>query len=114
MFRIILAPCVAWAALSANLAVAQAMDPVEPQVKALSAARFADMRGEYRMEDGSLLTVGGARLRPVAWLDDRQPVSFVVAGPNRLVSLDGDWSLEFKSHADAFNAVVLIRRVPTR
>ena len=114
MFRIILALWMACAALSANLAVAQAVDPVETQVKALSAARFADMRGEYRMEDGSLLTVDGARLRPVAWLDDREPVPLVVAGPNRLVSLDGRWSLEFKSRADAFNAVVLTRRVPTR
>jgi hypothetical protein len=112
MFRINLALWTTCAALSANLAVAQAMDPVETQ--ALSAARFADMRGEYRMKDGSVLTVGGVRLRPVAWLDDREPVPLVVAGPNLLVSRDGRWRIEFRSHADAFEAVILSRQVPAR
>jgi hypothetical protein len=50
----------------------------------------------------------------VAWLDDREPVPLVVAGPNLLVSRDGRWRIEFRSHADAFEAVILSRQVPAR
>ena len=104
MFRFDLAMAAVCVAASPMGAEAQT---AEGSVDVLSAAQFRDLRGEYLMDDGSTLSIDGVRLRPLARLDDRPPVPLQVAGPNRLVSQDGRWRLEFQSRADGVDAVVL-------
>lgn len=104
MFRfelVLVAACVAASPIGATAQATERSDG------ALSAAQFRDLRGEYLMDDGSTLSIDGVRLRPLARLDDRPPVPLQVAGPNRLVSQDGRWRLEFQSRADRVDAVVL-------
>jgi hypothetical protein len=114
MFRFTVSLLVVCTVMSGSPVAAQAADTVDPAVEALSAAQFADMRGEYQMDDGSVLTVDGVRKRPVAWLDQRGPIPLVVLGPNRLVSADGHWKLEFRAGADRFDAVILTRQIAAR
>jgi hypothetical protein len=104
MFRFDLAMVAVCVAASPLDATAQATERSDDE---LSAAQFRDLRGEYLMDDGSTLSIDGVRLRPLARLDDRPPVPLLVAGPNRLVSQDGRWRLEFQSRADGVDAVVL-------
>ncbi|WP_374562080.1 hypothetical protein [Ideonella sp.] len=61
---------------------------------------FAAMRGAYRLSDGRLLFVGGARQRPTAELGATTAVALQAAGPNRLVSADGSMVLRFKARAN--------------
>lgn len=61
---------------------------------------FAAMRGAYRLSDGRLLFVGGARQRPMAELGTTAAVALQAAGPNRLVSADGAMVLNFKARAN--------------
>jgi len=61
---------------------------------------FAAMRGAYRMSDGRLLFVGGARQRPTAELGNMGPVALQAAGPNRLASADGAMILSFNARAN--------------
>lgn len=114
MSRFNLVRVVVCATLSPIPLAAQTVDAVGPGDKALSAARFADMRGEYRMDDGSVLTIEGARLRPMARVDARAAVPLRAAGPDRLVSADGLWQLEFRSHGDRFDAVRLTMPLAAR
>jgi hypothetical protein len=104
MFRFNLALVAVCVAASPIGVTAQIIE--RPEVE-LSAAQFRDLRGEYLLDDGSRLSIAGVRLRPLARLDDRPPVPLQVAGPNRLVSRDGRWRLEFQSRADGVDAVVL-------
>lgn len=104
----------AFAALSAVPAAAQAVDAGHSGARPLSASQFHEMRGQYLMDDGSRLTIDGARLRPVARLDEQAPVPLQAAGRNRLVSADGRWQLEFQSHASGIDAVTLTMQVAAR
>jgi hypothetical protein len=61
---------------------------------------FAAMRGAYRLTDGRLLFVGGARQRPTAELGTTTAVTLQAAGPNRLISADGSMVLSFKARAN--------------
>jgi hypothetical protein len=66
----------------------------------LSSAEFAELRGEYRLQGGGSLVVRGARHRPVAELNDREPLALFLAGPDRLVSADGRLQLDVRTEAN--------------
>jgi hypothetical protein len=61
---------------------------------------FAAMRGDYRLADGRLLSVRGARQRPTAELENAGPVPLLAAGSYRLASADGAMILRFNAHAN--------------
>jgi len=62
--------------------------------------QFNAMRGAYRLTDGRVLFVGGARLRPTAELGEAGAVAMQAAGPNRLASADGSMILSFNARAN--------------
>jgi hypothetical protein len=68
--------------------------------RVLSSAEFAELRGEYRLQGGGSLVVGGARHRPVVELNDRAPLALLPVAPDRLVSADGRLQLAFRTHAN--------------
>ena len=61
---------------------------------------FAAMRGAYRLTDGRLLLVGGARQHPTAELGSTGQIALQAAGPNRLASADGSMVLRFNARAN--------------
>lgn len=86
-----------------NLPVSVVVSSAQPQIQVvgqsqrmLSTAEFAELRGEYRLQGGGALVVGGARHRPVAELNDKAPMALLPVGPNQLVSTDGKLRLEFQ------------------
>lgn len=93
---------------------AQTLNAPITGVTALSAAQFADMRGEYLMDDGSRLIIDGVRLRPVVLRDQRAPMPLLALGPNRLITADGKVLLEFRSHVDGMETVTLTMQVAAR
>jgi hypothetical protein len=79
-------------------------DALQVQIKGQHSGKvpeqeFAAMRGAYRLTDGRLLFVGGARQRPTAELGTTA-VALQAAGPNRLISADGSMVLRFKARAN--------------
>lgn len=80
-------------------------DALQVQIKGRHSGKvpeqeFAAMRGAYRLTDGRLLFVGGARQRPTAELGTTAVVALQAAGPNRLISADGSMVLNFKARAN--------------
>lgn len=88
------------ATAAANLASAQQVQVVGRGAHLIPADEFAAMRGEYRLADGRLLTVGGGRTRPVAELGNTGPMPLVAVGPNQYASADGGLVLRFGAHAN--------------
>lgn len=74
----------------------------------LKEQEFAAMRGAYRLTDGRLLFLGGARQRPTAELGTMEAVALQAAGPNRLISADGSMVLRFKARANGDIDEVLV------
>lgn len=94
-------------AAPAGLPVAVVVSSAQPQIqvvgqsqRTLSSAEFAELRGEYRLQGGGALVLGGARHRPVAELNDKAPMPMLPMGPNQLVSTDGKLRLEFQTLAN--------------
>lgn len=90
-----------------GLPVSVVVSSAQPQIqvvgqsaRTLSTAEFAELRGEYRLQGGGALVLGGARHRPVAELNDRAPMALLPVGPNQLVSTDGKLRLEFQMLAN--------------
>jgi hypothetical protein len=80
-------------------------DALQVQIKGRHSGKvpeqeFAAMRGAYRLTDGRLLFLGGARQRPTAELGTTAAVALQAAGPNRLISADGSMVLNFKARAN--------------
>lgn len=88
------------AAAAANVASAQQVQVVGRGTHLIPADEFAAMRGEYRLADGRLLTVGGGRTRPVAELGSAAPVPLVAVGPHQYASPDGNLVVRFNAHAN--------------
>lgn len=91
-------------AAPAGLPVAVVVSSAQPQIqvvgqstRTLTTAEFAELRGEYRLQGGGALVLGGARHRPVAELNDKAPVALLPMAPNQLVSTDGRLRLEFQT-----------------
>jgi hypothetical protein len=61
---------------------------------------FAAMRGAYRLTDGRLLLVGGARQHATAELGNMGPMTLLSVGPNKLASADGSMVLHFNARAN--------------
>jgi hypothetical protein len=61
---------------------------------------FASMIGDYRLSDGRLLSVRGARQRPTAELGNAGPVPLLADGSYRLASADGAMILRFNPRAN--------------
>jgi hypothetical protein len=90
-----------------GLPVAVVVSSAQPQIqvvgqstRTLTPAEFAELRGEYRLQGGGALVLGGARHRPVAELNDKAPVALLPMAPNQLVSTDGTLRLEFQTLAN--------------
>ena len=93
------------AATTESVAAGNAADSQQVQIKGqrngkVPEQEFAAMRGAYRMSDGRLLFVGGARQRPTAELGRMGPVALQSVGPNRLASADGSMVLSFNARAN--------------
>ncbi|MFO1337147.1 MAG: hypothetical protein U1F53_02765 [Burkholderiaceae bacterium] len=88
------------AAAAAHVASAQQVQVVGRGAHLVPADEYAAMRGEYRLADGRLLSVGGGRTRPVAELDGAAPVRLVAVGPNQYASADGSMVLHFAGRAN--------------
>lgn len=85
-----------------GLSVAVVVSSAQPHIqvvghskRTMTAAEFAELRGEYRLHGGGALVVGGARHRPVAELNGKAPMALQPMGNNQLVSTDGMLRLEF-------------------
>ena len=98
---------VAAQAASTGLPVSVVVSSAQPQIqvvgqsrRTLTTAEFAELRGEYRLQGGGALVLGGARHRPVAELNDKAPMALLPIGPNQLVSADGKLKLEFHTLAN--------------
>lgn len=91
-------------AAPSGLPAAVVVSSAQPQIqvvgqstRTLTTAEFAELRGEYRLQGGGALVLGGARHRPVAELNDKAPVALLPMAPNQLVSTDGRLRLEFQT-----------------
>lgn len=88
------------ATAAANVASAQQVQVVGRGAHLIPADEYAAMRGEYRLADGRLLSVGGGRTRPVVELGSAAPVPLVAVGPNQYASADGAIVLRFNARAN--------------
>jgi hypothetical protein len=102
-------PALSFAASPGAVVPVSVASAVQPQVQVLgqgqgrrilSSAEFAELRGEYRLQGGGSLVVGGARHRPVVELNDHAPLALLPVAPDRLVSADGRLQLAFRTHAN--------------
>ena len=88
------------AAAAANVASTQQVQVVGRGTHLIPADEYAAMRGEYRLADGRLLSVGGGRTRPVVELGSAGPMPLVAVGPNQYASADGSMVLHFNARAN--------------
>lgn len=88
------------AAAAAHVASTQQVQVVGRGSPLVAADEFAAQRGEYRLADGRLLSVGGGRTRPVVELGSAGPMPLVAVGPNQYASADGTMVLRFNARAN--------------
>ena len=94
-----------WAAAGDEVSAGNAADSQQVQIKGqrrgkVPEGEFAAIRGDYRLADGRLLSIRGARQRPTAELENAGPVPLLPAGAYRLASADGAMLLRFNARAN--------------
>lgn len=94
-----------WAAAGDEVSAGEAADSQQVQIKGqrrgkVPEGEFAAIRGDYRLADGRLLSIRGARQRPTAQLENAGPVPLLATGAYRLASADGAMLLRFNARAN--------------